>query len=69
MKIATAYMDWLPVAPFWCAYVEDLEDDSPQGTGTNELSALEDLLWQVDDRPGLSALVEDRIKQIRGGEA
>jgi hypothetical protein len=68
MKIATDYASCGPLGYVWRAVVEDLEENTPLGTGATELEALEDLRWQVDDRPALEALVEARILQLRMGE-
>jgi len=61
MKIVTSYSLHAPRGYEWCAYDDNTYPDSPDGCGSTELAALEDLLWQVDDRPEIEAAVEAAI--------
>ena len=40
----------IPNADHYCAYSDDLgADDSPYGTGPDAASAIEDLMWQLEE--------------------
>lgn len=50
MKIVTSY-DYMAVWGMWSAIDDDTYDlDEPIGRGATEQEAIEDLLWQIEER-------------------